>query len=143
MQIHAIVEWLYLDKRVNEFIGKQQPAELQADLLHHCILEIYRIHDKTPGKIEALHAADQLWPWFHGMACMQLRSKKSTFFARFRRTFEPVEAIPVRHHHDINYQKEEDEAIRKYGTNFINYFYTKLPERKPKVKVESIALLLF
>ena len=85
MNIHDIVAGIYTDKRVNEFISKQRPVDLQGDLLHHCITEIYRLHEKYPGKIERLHESNQLWPFFHGMVCQQLYSEKSTFFTRYRR----------------------------------------------------------
>lgn len=93
MTLNAIVEQLYRDRRVNEFIRKQQPADLQDDLLHHCISEIYRIAEKYPGKIEQLHAGNQLWPYFHGMACQQMHSTKSTFWSRFRRQSLPIDAL--------------------------------------------------
>lgn len=87
MTIHAIVEQLYRDRRVNEFIRKQQPSDLQDDLLHHCISEIYRIAEKYPGKIEQLHTDNQLWAYFHGMACQQMHSNKSTFWSKYRRPY--------------------------------------------------------
>lgn len=85
MDIHDIVAGIYTDKRVNEFVSKQHPVDLQGDLLHHCIMEIYRIHEKYPGKIEHLHESNQLWPVFHGLVCRQLYSEKSTFYTKYRR----------------------------------------------------------
>lgn len=102
MTLNAIVEQLYRDRRVNEFIRKQQPADLQDDLLHHCISEIYRIADKYPGKIEQLHAGNQLWPYFHGMACQQMHSTKSTFWSRYRRPFVNLD--------ETNYLSIKEEA---------------------------------
>ena len=91
--LNQIVEQLYRDRRVNEFIRKQQPSDLQDDLLHHCISEVYRIATTYPGKIEKLYQDNQLWPYFHGIACQQMHSKKSTFFTKFRRQMVPIDVI--------------------------------------------------
>lgn len=86
--IHDIIESIYNDKRVNEFIAKLKPTYLQADLKSHCIYEIYRLSNKYPGKIETLFQNDQMFAWFTGMAKMQLFSERSTFYRLYVRGFE-------------------------------------------------------
>ena len=116
MNLHQIVEALYRDSRVNEFIRKCRPTDLQDDLLHHCITEVYRIAEKYPGKIERLHDAGELWPWFHGMICQQLMSEKSTFYTRYRRSFSPLEHLPPDLHAPERYQDRQREL---YDTIYI------------------------
>ncbi|MGG7036948.1 MAG: hypothetical protein ACI7YS_17400 [Flavobacterium sp.] len=148
VQINDIVQWLYLDRRVNEFIRKQKPSDLQDDLLHHCIAEVYRINDKYPGKIIALFEANQLWPWFHGMVCNQLHSTKSTFYTKFRRenmVYLPVEELPDRPIYQLE-GAEEMEAVQKHGANFVNYFYDNFHKRKslqPKKVAEVVQISMF
>jgi len=93
MDLHKIVTSLYNDRRVNEFINRLQPADLRDDLKQHCFLEIYRMEERHPGKVSALHQANQLWAWFHGLVRMQLTSEKTTFYRLFRRTMAGEDAI--------------------------------------------------
>lgn len=87
LTLHKVVEQIYLDARVNEFLKKLRPEHLQEDLKSHCITEIYRVSEKYPGKIEWLAERDQLFAWFVGMAKMQLFSTRSTFYRKHRRCF--------------------------------------------------------
>lgn len=128
MDINGIVLQLYQDRRVKEFISRQQPADLQQDLLHHCILEIYRMHEVHPGKIEKLFNDGKLWPYFHGMACMQLKSKTSTFFRRFRRTFEPEEMIPAM------IEEPKDIDCKEVDKDFVEYVYSVIERPKKESK---------
>ena len=138
--MHIIVEQLYTDRRVREFIAKQEPADLRDDLLSHCICEVYRIAEKYPGKIEGLHDANQLWPWFHGLVCQQLRSKKSTFYTRYRRTFDPEEYIPkdaaTMPDIDFDIPNQIDEALLEYA-------YRIFEQPKKVLKYEAKQLDLF
>ena len=135
-----------MDKRVNEFIRKCEPSDLREDLLHHCILELYRIAEKYPGKIEALHNAGELWPWFHGLISRQLMSDKSTFYTKFRRksmVYLPVEELPDRPIYQVDGFGECD-AVERLGSNFVNYFYDQFPKRnQPKQKAAAVQISLF
>jgi hypothetical protein len=128
-ELHRIVSALYTDHRVRQFINRLQPADLRDDLLQHCTLEVYRIAEKYPGKIEALHTSNQLWPWFVGAIKQQLMSKKSTFYTKHRRQFAPEEMIPR------DQVEWPDPDLSKKGIDesiWINYVYTVF-ETKPKV----------
>jgi len=139
-EVHRIVEQLYTDRRVREFISKQEPADLQQDLLSHCIMEVYRIAEKYPGKIEALAERNEIWPWFHGMACQQLRSNKSTFYTRYRRSFDPVEYIPK----DIATMPDMDFDIKpQIDENFAEYAYRTFEQPKKVLRYEAKQLDLF
>ena len=144
MELHAIVQQLYTDRRVTEFISKQQPAELREDLLHHCIMELYRIATKYPGKVEDLWQRGELWPWFHGMACNQLRSAKSTFFSKFRRQYIELESANLRNLPDDlpTYLSDDDynTAISKRnGSNFASYVAGEV-ERQEKERLSNFGL---
>ena len=93
MTLNQIVEELYRLPALNQFIGKLKPDDLQADLKQHCFCELYRIAEKYPGKIEALHERDQLFAWMVGAIKMQLFSSRSTFSRRFRRQFINLDSI--------------------------------------------------
>ena len=117
MPLHEVVERLYRDKRLNEFIKKLKPECLQDDLKSHCFLEIYRVAETHPGKIEDLDKKNQLFAWFVGMAKMQLFSTRSTFYRKHRRQFaddtlidmeRPDEQIYFEFH---NEDKERDRLI--------------------------------
>jgi hypothetical protein len=135
--IHDIVLAIYTDKRVNEFIRKQKPTDLQEDLLHHCITELYRLHEKYPGKIEELFSTNKLWPYFHGMACMQLKSKTSTFYRKFRRTFESEDKIPVMIAEPYEFE------INKVDQAFVEYVYSVFENRTDKVEITFTQIELF
>jgi tyrosine-protein phosphatase YwqE len=107
LTIHDIVAAVYLDRRVNEFLQKQEPADLRQDLLHHCVMEIYRINDKYPGKIEELHSKDLMFAFFVGMVRNQLHSKKSTFFTRFRRMFVEIDNCHIFLSESENYDQRQ------------------------------------
>lgn len=88
ISINDIVLQVYTDRRIKEFIGRLNPSDLREDLMHHCVLEIYRIAEKEPGKVEALASrGNELFGWFTGMVHLQLESKTSTFYRKFRRCF--------------------------------------------------------
>ena len=137
MAINDIVLWLYKDQRVNQFIAKQHPQDIQQDLLHHCILEIYRLYEKWPGKIEKLHTEGKLWPYFHGMASMQLRSKTSTFFRKYRRGFEPEEKIP------LMVQQPDEVEIKQVDQDFVDYVYSQIekPKKERTINFKQMVLL--
>ena len=146
MNLHQIVEALYRDSRVNEFIRKCRPTDLQDDLLHHCITEVYRIAEKYPGKIERLHDAGELWPWFHGMICQQLMSEKSTFYTRYRRQFLPIEALDFDQPDDAppgqysRLQRELYETIYdKRGKGFADYMVRDI-ERQELERIKKYGL---
>ena len=101
-ELHYVVEQLYTDRRVNEFLGKMQPRLFIKDLTHHCILEIYRIGMKYPGKIEGLFKVYQLFGWFVGMAKMQLFSPRSSFYRLMLKEFADEMYI------DFNQAAEEE-----------------------------------
>lgn len=136
--IHEIIESIYNDKRVNEFISKLKPTYLQADLKSHCIFEIYRISNKEPGKIEALFKNNQLFAWFVGMAKMQLFSERSTFYRQYIREFE--DEVHFEHVADkvVNFEfayvreAEKKQAEEKAGVT-ADWIYHEL-ERKPLPK---------
>lgn len=143
MTLNAIVEQLYRDRRVNEFIRKQQPSDLQDDLLHHCISEFYRIAEKYPGKIEQLHTDNQLWAYFHGMACQQMHSTKSTFWTRFRRQSLPIDALdwdmpddaPPGQYNAL--QRELYETIYdRHGKQFADYQFLEI-ERQESLRIAN------
>lgn len=135
--IHDIILAIYTDRRVNEFIRKQQPSDLQDDLLHHCITELYRLYEKYPGKIEQLFNNNKLWPYFHGMACMQLKSKNSTFYRKFRRTFEPEERIPVM------IEQPFEVELNKVDAAFVEYVYSVFENKEAKQEVTFTQIELF
>ena len=145
MCLTTIVSQLYKDRRVNEFISKQQPCHLQGDLLHHCILEVYRINDKYPGKIEALNDRNELWAWFHGLVCRQLHSTKSTFYTRYRRTYLPEEHIPAETVSINPFETETQETLAeaKHGSGFIDYFYREFPKRDKKKIIKQVQISMF
>ncbi len=145
VQIHEIVTSVYNDRRVNEFLSKQEPADLRDDLKHHCVMEIYRMNAKYPGKIEALYQEGKMFAFFVGMVRNQLHSEKSTFFTRFRRHFEPEEAylhiadkLP-----DTVQDQDETEAVAKFGAGFIDYFYKKFAERGQKRQIANVQMSMF
>jgi len=149
--IHDIVGSLYTDRRVKEFIGLQEPADLREDLLHHCVLEIYRMHEKYPGKIEKLHIDGQMFAFFVGMVKNQNWSEKSTFWSRFKRGHEPEEVylnnselIKAEESGALIISQTEQDicAIEKFGNNFMEYFYNTFPNRKVKNKTKCAPLSL-
>jgi hypothetical protein len=91
-------------------------------------MEIYRMHEVHPGKIEKLFTDGKLWPYFHGMACMQLKSKTSTFYRRFRRTFEPEERIPVM------IVEPEYKEVKPVDQAFADYVYSVIEQPKKESK---------
>lgn len=132
MQVADIVAQLYNDRRVVELISRQQPADLQQDLLHHCILELYRCEEATPGKLLHLHQAGELFAFFVGMVRRQNWSDKSTFYTRYKRTFESIEDHPhVYATPDLSTVSDAD-ADKAFGTAFMDYFYNKYPNRRNK-----------
>lgn len=96
--IHHIVELLYRDRRINEFIAQLKPAHLQEDLKSHCFCEIYRVAGKEPEKIITLHDNDQLFAWFVGMARMQLFSNRSSFAKYYRFNYNDDTCINSEEH---------------------------------------------
>ena len=128
--IHDIIESIYNDKRVNEFIAKLKPTYLQADLKSHCICEIYRVSNKYPGKIETLFHNNQLFAWFVGMAKIQLFSERSTFYRLHRRCFEDDVHLTHLSYNDIEF---EVPTINHEVEKKVEYIYTQL-ERKRNIK---------
>jgi len=70
-----------------------RPADLQEDLKHHIISELYRLHEKTPGKIEAIYSRGEMFPFLVGMVRLQFMSSKSTFHRLFRREHAELTGI--------------------------------------------------
>lgn len=138
MELSNIIQGLYLDQRVKEFINKQQPCHLRGDLLHHCITEIYRINDKYPGKIEALYNKGELFAWFVGMVRNQLHSNKSTFFTKFRRVYLSEECIP----HNPDWP--DYEIIQKpVNQAFVNQVYNNIESGVLLADTKAVQMSLF
>lgn len=120
MHINAIVESLYRDRRVNELVNKLQPADLRDDLLHHCIMYVFKIAAKCPGKIEALFERDELFAWFQRALKMELIGENSSFFRTYRRPC--AEFNPAKHdgatEHQHNYDDAREMADELYGAGF-------------------------
>jgi hypothetical protein len=129
-QIHSIVEKLYKDARIKEFLSKLKPTELQDDLKSHCILEVYRIAEKSPEKIIKLEADDQMFAWFVGVVRRQLTSERSTFFRKHRRHCIDIDLLDK----DVS-----DDAPPGYYNQQQKELYERLFERGEKFALATIA----
>ena len=72
------VKALYTDRRYLELISKQQPADLQPDLLHFVLIEI----DKWVGK---KGYTGDCFPIACGVVRNQVHSEKSKFYREYRK----------------------------------------------------------
>lgn len=84
---------MYKDPKFCELISKMRPSDLQEDLKHHIISELYRLHEKTPGKIEAIYNRGEMFGFLYGMVRLQFMSSKSTFHRLFRREHAELTGI--------------------------------------------------
>ena len=91
--IHNIILAVYNDPKFCELISKMRPADLQEDLKHHIITELYRLEEKTPGKIEAIYNRGEMFGFLYGMVRLQFMSSKSTFHRLFRRQFDELTGV--------------------------------------------------
>jgi hypothetical protein len=91
--IHEAVAGMHNDRRVKQLVGKMHPPDLQDDLFQHCILEIYRVAQKCPGKVEGLVERNEMFAWFSQVIKLQMTGSHSTFFRKYRRPFENIETL--------------------------------------------------
>ena len=106
-QFNKLVEAIYTDPRIREFIGKLHPEDLREDLLHHFIERLYTYEERHPGKLFILAAKDkvfckyvegneskeqQLFAWVVGNIRMELTSPRSPFARKYRRKFSELPA---------------------------------------------------
>lgn len=138
-QFNKLVEAIYTDKRIREFIGKLHPEDLREDLLHHFIERLYKYEENHPGKLFMLAGKDkvfchcvggneakeqQLFAWVVGNIRMELTSPRSPFARKYRRKFSELPTWLKQIADDGTCQPDYDEISRKLiemgGEGFLN-----------------------
>lgn len=102
--INQVATELFEDKAIRELVGKMHPADLQADLLSHCIEYLFLYEKRHPGRIWQMRVAplkghlqastirqSQAWAWFTTVIRMEMTSPRSNFSRKYRRAFLELE----------------------------------------------------
>lgn len=102
--INQVAEELFKDAAIRELVAKMQPADLQPDLLSHCIEYLFLYEKRHPGRIwqmrleplrgqlQATTVRDsQVWAWFTVVVKMEMTSPRSNFSRKYRRGFVELE----------------------------------------------------
>jgi len=102
--INQVAEELFGDAAIRELVGKMQPADLQEDLLSHCIEYLFLYERRHPGKLWQMRLqplkghlqattvrVSQVWAWFTTVIRMEMTSPRSNFARKYRRGFVELE----------------------------------------------------
>jgi hypothetical protein len=84
MKKDAIITQMYLDKDINQAIGKMQPAELQEDLRQEIFLVLCEMSDE---RLCGMWTSGYLKYFIVRTMLNMAKSDRSTFFNQFRRSF--------------------------------------------------------
>lgn len=133
--INQIAEELFKDHSIRELVGKMQPADLQEDLLSHCIEYLFLYEGRHPGKLWQMRCEplkgylkavtvrySQAWAWFTTVIKMEMTSPRSNFSRKYRRGFVELENCTFDLTEPDNYYQKQKQLyetlVLKEGVNF-------------------------
>ena len=105
MTREQILQKMYIDKDINEAIGKMQPFDLQDDLRQELYLVLC---EQSEEKLMEMYTKGWIKYFLVRTICNMAKSDRSTFFKTFRKTF-----IEYGEHHDRADEVFDEEMMMK------------------------------